>query len=153
MEISGLLEPLRLFQFTETASHVTERSVRRKRLCVESTLRFFRSGRSLLNFFGVELGAIFRRENLSSLQVFFGVDVLGFFLLRFFARAFLLGGVGDILSTALRSDKNGTGKDQEPRKAKAQHSREGSHGCGGAHGRWGLEISSKHKNRPRGDTA
>jgi len=133
MEISGLLEPLRLFQFTETASHVTERSVRRKRLCVESTLRFFRSGRSLLNFFGVELGAIFRRENLISLQVFFGVDVLGFFLLRFFARAFLLCGVGNILSTAFPADEKDATEKENAREAQTEWTGEPPHGERGAH--------------------
>jgi hypothetical protein len=111
MKLGGLLKPLRLFQFTETASDVTERSVGRKRLCVESILGFFRGGRSLLILFGVELGAIFGCENLSALQVFLGVNVFRLFLLRFLARAFLLSGVGDILGTALRSDKKNEGED------------------------------------------
>ena len=80
MELGGLLEPLRLFQFAEAASDVTERSVGSKRLCVKSILGFFRSGRSLLILLGFELGAIFRGENLSAPQIFLGVNVLGFFL-------------------------------------------------------------------------
>jgi hypothetical protein len=47
------------------------------------------------------LCAIFGSEDLRALQIFFGVNVLGF-LLGFFAGAFLLGGFGDILGVALR---------------------------------------------------
>jgi hypothetical protein len=117
MELGGLLEAPRLFEFAEAASDVTERSVGRKRLRVESILGFFRGGRSLLIFFGFEFGAIFRRENLSALQVFFGVDVLGFFLLGFFARAFLLGGVGNILSAAFPAEEKDASEKENAREA------------------------------------
>jgi hypothetical protein len=54
-------------------------------------------GRSRLIFPGFDLGAIFRREDVRMLQVFFSVDMLGLFLLAFFARAFLASGFRDIL--------------------------------------------------------
>jgi hypothetical protein len=46
---------------------------------------------------GLELRAIFRGEDLGALQIFFGVNVIGFFLLRLLAGTFLFGGFRDIL--------------------------------------------------------
>jgi hypothetical protein len=40
---------------------------------------------------------------LGALEIFLGVNVMGFFLLRLFAGAFLLGGFRDILREAVRS--------------------------------------------------
>lgn len=46
-------------------------------------------GSQLLIFAGCELGVIFRRKNMLTLQVFAGVNVPGFFLLGLPACAFL----------------------------------------------------------------
>src|SRR6266404_2948658 len=78
MELRRPLKFLRLFLFTETASDVTERSIGRKRLCVDSILGFFCSGRNRRIFLGFHLSAILRRQNLIPLQILFGVNVLGF---------------------------------------------------------------------------
>jgi hypothetical protein len=40
--------------------------------------------------------------------------VLGFFLLRFFASAFLFRGVGNVLSTAFGRSEKGAGEKQNP---------------------------------------
>lgn len=95
-------------------------------------------------FPGFDLGAIFGSENLGALQIFFGVDVLVFFLLAFLARALLLGGVGDVLTVGLRSAKNSTrrgencGKEERHRMARTTHGGRGVHRC------WGYEIDSCH---------
>ena len=117
MEFGGLLKFLEFLQPAETAGHVTERDVGRKRFRVESVLGFFFSVTRGLNFFGFDLRAIFGSENLSALKIFLGVNVLGFFLLGFLAGAFLFRGFGYILSATLGGDKNGAGKKQNARKA------------------------------------
>jgi hypothetical protein len=105
MEFGGLLKFLELLQSTEAAGHVTERDVGRKRLRVECIFRFFSGVRSGLIFPGFDLRAILRRKNLGTLQIFFGVNVLEFFLLRFFAGAFLLGCIGNVLRVTFRREK------------------------------------------------
>ena len=170
MEVRGALQFLRLFLFAETASDVAERRVGGKRLRVEvdrdgravnfftrdrgsigitrdggtvgSLLSLFTGGRRGLIFPGFELRAIFRREDLGALQIFFGVNVLGFFLLRFFASTFLLGGVGDILSMTLRGDNHGAGKKQNARQAQTSGTEGTPHGYRGAHRSGHVEISS-----------
>jgi hypothetical protein len=117
MELGGLLKFLEFLQSTETAGHVTERDIRRKRLRVEGVLWFFFGVARGLNFFGFDLCSILRGENLSALEIFFGVNVLGFFLLRFLAGAFLFRGFGHILSATFGGDKNGAGKKQNAREA------------------------------------
>jgi hypothetical protein len=52
----------------------------------------------LLFFPRFQLSAIFGRKNLRLLQIFVGVNVLGFFLLVFFSGLFLPGGLSNILS-------------------------------------------------------
>jgi hypothetical protein len=136
MEFGGALESLREFELAETAGDVAERRGGRKRLCagiwndgksdgltvkgedvdwrldggVCGLPRVVGGGGSGLIFLGFELGAIFRSEDLGALEIFFGVNVLGFFLLRLFASAFLLGRFGDILSVALRDADHGAGE-------------------------------------------
>lgn len=138
MEVGGALERLREFQLTEMASDVAERRVGRKRLRVEAGNgaqsdgvtckgrcvqlrsdgdRDVGGGRSWLIPLCLELGAIFRREDLSALQIFVGVNVLGLFLLRLFAGAFLLGGFRDILGEAMRGIYHDIRKNQKRRKA------------------------------------
>src|SRR5258708_36232075 len=107
MELRRPLKFLRLFLFTETASHVTERSIGRKRLCVDSILGLFCSGRNRRIFLGFHLSAILRRQNLIPLQIPFGVNVLGFLLLAFFLGAFLSSRFGDVLCRTLRRAKHG----------------------------------------------
>jgi|SRR5947209_3082256 len=106
MELRRPLKFLRLFLFTETASDVTEGSIGRKRLCVDSILGFFCSGRNRRIFLGFHLSAILRRQNLIPLQILFGVNVLGF-LLFFFLGAFLSSRFGDVLGRTLRRAKKG----------------------------------------------
>jgi len=96
---------LRLFLSTQTASDITEGRVGRKRLGINAFGRFFHGGRRLLVFPGFDLRAIFRGENLSSLQIFFCVDVVVFFLPAFLVRALLFGSVSDILTVGLGSAK------------------------------------------------
>jgi len=112
MEFGGALKFFRLFLCAQTASDIAERGVGRKRLGVDTFRWFFRRRRSLLIFLGFDLRAIFGRENLGALQIFFGVNVFGFFLLTFLARAFLLGGFGDILTEGLRGGKKGTRREK-----------------------------------------
>jgi hypothetical protein len=50
--------------------------------------------------FGFDLLAICRKKNLRAFQVLIGVNVIRLLLLRFFAGAFLSGGVSDILRRA-----------------------------------------------------
>src|SRR5260370_8991446 len=111
---------LRLFLFTETASHVTERSIGRKRLCVNSILGFFCSGRNRRIFLGFHLSAILLRQNLIPLQILFGVNVFGFLLLAFFLGAFLSSRFGDILGSTLRPAKNGARHKKDSRSAQKQ---------------------------------
>jgi hypothetical protein len=58
-----------------------------------------------LIFSGFNLRAILGRENLSALQIFFSVNVLGSFLLRLFTRPFLFCGLGNVLRATFRGDK------------------------------------------------
>jgi len=137
MKLGGALKFLRLFLFTQTASDIAERRVRRKRLSVDSFRWFFRGGRGLLVFLGFDLRAIFRGKNLSALQIFFCVDVLVFFLLAFLARAFLLGSVSDILTVGLGSAKNSArceknrGKEERHRTVRTTHGGREVHRCWG----------------------
>ena len=117
MEVGGLLKFLQLLQPAETSGNVAKGHVRRKRLSVESILRFFSSVRSGLIFPGFDLRAILRSKNLGALQIFFGINVLGFFLLGFFASTFLFRRVGDVLSVAFGRKENGAGKKQNPKNA------------------------------------
>lgn len=107
MELRGLLQFLELLQSTESTGHVTERRVGRKRQRIECILRFFSGIRSPLIFPDFDLRTIFRGENLTALQIFLRVDVLGFFLLRLFARPFLFCGFGNVLRVTLRGHKDG----------------------------------------------
>ena len=74
---------------------------------------FFWRGCGLLDFPGFDLRVIVGRENLCVLQIFFGVNVLGFFLQSFFAGAFLSRSGGDVLSiflgVALCGEEHGAG--------------------------------------------
>src|ERR1700674_4863598 len=97
MELRGLLKSLRLFLLSEMTSDIAEWGVRRKRLRIDGFLCFSLGGRSLLIFPGFDFGAIFLCEDARMLQIFFGVDVLGFFLSRFFPCAPLPSGFRDIL--------------------------------------------------------
>src|SRR5260370_31380002 len=67
MELRGPMKLLRLIKFAETARHVAEWRVGRKRLRVDRFLRFFSSRRSRRTFLRLRLRAILRRENLSAL--------------------------------------------------------------------------------------
>ena len=89
MELRGLLKFLQLLLLAETASDVTEGNVGRKRLRVDSFSGFFRREKSWLIFLRFHLSAIFRRENLSALQILPRVDVLRFLLPTFFLGALL----------------------------------------------------------------
>src|SRR5258708_31154694 len=122
MELRRALKFLRLFLFAETASDVTEMSIGRKRLRVDSILGFFRSRRNRLIFLGFHLSAILRRQDLIPLLIIFGVNMLGF-LLFFFLGAFLTSRFGDILSGALRGSKNDTGGNQNCREVQASRAR------------------------------
>src|SRR5258708_13421613 len=68
MELCRPLKFLRLFLFTETASDVTERSIGRKRLCVDSILGLFCRGRNRRIFLGFHLTAILRLQNQTPIQ-------------------------------------------------------------------------------------
>jgi len=132
MELRGPLESLRLFLFAETASDVTERSIGRKRLCVDSILGFFCSRRNRRIFLGFHLSAILRRQNLIPLQILFGVNVFGFLLLAFFLGAFLSSRFGDVLSRTLRRAKNGAGHKKDSGNAQTQRSLQEPYGGQGA---------------------
>jgi hypothetical protein len=75
-----------------------------------------RVGRRLVPL-GFEFGAIFGSQNLGALQIVFGVNVLGFFLLRFLAGAFLFGGFGNILRGALRRTHRGASENRNAAEA------------------------------------
>ena len=130
MELRRPLKLLRLFLFTETASDVTERSIGRKRLCVDSILGLFCSGRNRRIFLGFHLSAILRRQNLIPLQIPFGVNVFSFLLLAFFLGAFLSSRFGDVLSRTLRRAKNGATHKKDSGNAQTQRAQEEPRGRG-----------------------
>src|SRR5207253_11115469 len=72
-------------------------------------------GSRLLIFAGFELGVIFRRKNLLTLQLFAGVNVPGFFLLVLPACAFLpcdfRNALLRVLRLGLRSEERRVGKE------------------------------------------
>ncbi len=142
MELRGPLEFLRLFLFAEMASDVTEGSVGRKRLRVDSILGFFCRRRSRLIFLGLHLSAIFRRQNLSALQILLGVNVFGFLVLAFFLGAFLSSCFGNVLSRALRHAKNGARGNQDSWEAQTPHTGRTLHWKRESGQGWGFEISS-----------
>jgi hypothetical protein len=107
---------LGIFLAAEMARDIAERSTSGKRFGVDGVRRFFIGGRSLLIFLGFDLRAIFRSENFRALQIFFGVNVLGFFLLGFLTGVFLFGGVGNILGGALSRANRNTNENSNPAK-------------------------------------
>ncbi len=154
MEFGGALKFFRLFLLAQTASDIAERRVGEKRLGVDTFGWFFRSRRSLLIFLGFDLCAIFGSKYLGALQIFFGVNVLGFFLLILLTRAFLLGGFGDILTGGLRGGKKGARREKNYGEAKRQRNGRTTHTGRRLHRCRGCEIDSCH-GRPTtgGDTA
>lgn len=164
MKFRGALKLLRLFFFPEAASDVAERNVRgicrwRRGVGVSRNggavyvLRDGRTGHGVLWLLCVgwivwllilarfQLSAVFRRKDVFTLQVFRGVNVLGLFLLSFFASAFLTGGVRNtliflvlslvwrlVLSAAWGNTGNRRGKNQENRNTIPQRAEGGLYG-------------------------
>ena len=100
-ELLRTVKFLRIFLAADLARDIAQRSVGRRGFDVNSILRFYIVRRCRLIFLGFDLLEIFRYKNLRALQIFIGVNVLGLFLLCFFAGAFLSGGIGDILRGTL----------------------------------------------------
>jgi hypothetical protein len=90
-----------------------------------------------------------------ALQIFGGVDVLGFFLLRFFAGAFLTSGFGDILRVRVCGDEGGAGENQDAGQTETEEASERARGCHGAERNLGVEIRYCHSKPTKdgGDTA
>ena len=100
--------------------------------------------------------AVFRRKDVFALQVFRGVDVLGFFLLAFLARAFLARRFGNalVLGAALRCTKESEGRNQKRRHTAMEGAEGGLCGSQAAEPRWSVKIRAGHSNRPlTGDNA
>ena len=85
----------------KAARNVAEGSVGWKRLRIERVLGRLRAERRLLILFGLDQGAIFRREDFVALQIFRGVHVPGLSRVSLFAGALLASGPGDILILSL----------------------------------------------------
>jgi hypothetical protein len=133
MKFGGALKFFGFLLFAQTARDVAERCVCRKRggirvtrdgRAVHGVLRLLRGGwRRELVFARFQLGAIFRRKDVFTLQVFRCVHVLGFFLLALFAGTLLASSFGNVLvflilvllslGAALRSAGKSEGKNQE----------------------------------------
>jgi len=142
MELRRPLKFLRLSLFAKTTSDVTEGSVGRERLSVDSILGFFCRRRSRLIFLGLHLSTIFRSQNLIPLKILLGVNVLGFLLLVFLLCAFLSSRFGDILGRALRGAKNGARHKKNSGRAQTQKAKREPHSGRGTHQNRRVEISS-----------
>ena len=83
---------------------------------------------------GVELRLIFFREDVVALQILGGINMLGFFLLRLLAGAFLTSGFGDILILRVRprGEERGAGDNQDTGQTETEEASERAHGCHGA---------------------
>lgn len=140
--LEGKMELFRLFWFqrlqffllAKLARHFTERSFGAKRssgslrICVESCGRILRSGGLAIIFLRAfvflcfDLRAVYRSQNVGMLEIFFGVNVLGGFLLFFFSSAFLAGGFSDGIALLVLRARNGGAESGETQK---QDSRSG----------------------------
>ncbi len=107
------------------------------------------SSRSRLTFPGFDLGLIFRLEDAGALQIFHRVNVLGFFLLAFFARAFLTSGLGDVLGVALRGAEDGAGENQDAGQVEARGTNRCPHGGQVSDRNWAGEFRYCHGKRTR----
>jgi hypothetical protein len=124
---------LRFFLTAKAASDIAEGSVGGKGLGVNWIRRFFP---------GFGLLAILRGKNFRALQIFIRVNVLGFFLLRFFAGVFLPGGTGNILRGTLSSGNGGTGENSNTAATEEKRCGSTPHGRGEAHRGRGVYINS-----------
>jgi len=187
MKFRGALKLLRLLFFPETASDVAERNVfgsRLRRWGINSrrgggdlyVWRYGRAGDGLLWLLSVgwsdrllilarfQLSAIFRRKDVVALQVFSGVNVFGFFLLAFFAGAFVTSGVCNalvflilcltlglilspvllILGEARSGPGDREGKNQESENTNPLRAGRGLNGSQAADPGWSVEIRTCH---------
>jgi len=189
LKFNGALKLLRLVFFPETARDVAERNVfgSRWRRCginrrgggAVNVLRYGRTGDRVLWLLRVgwrgwllilacfQLSAIFRRKDLVVLQVIGGVNVLIFFLMAFFAGAFLTSGFGHtliflvlglvlslVLSAAWDSTDYRNGKNQENGDTTTQRAEGGLYGSQAADPGWSVKIRTCHcKPTETGDNA
>src|SRR5258708_35778247 len=100
-----LLRLARLLLLSVLAGDIAGRKLRRGRLSVDGFRRFLRSGERFPFLLGLQPLSVFRSQDASPAQVLLGVYVVGRLLLVFFPRAFLSGRLGDILSAAIRYDR------------------------------------------------
>jgi len=126
----------------KAASDIAEGSVGGKGCGVNCILRFFIRCRCGLIFPGFGLLAILRGKNFRALQIFICVNVLGFFLLRFFAGVFFPGGAGDVLRGTLSSGNGGTGENSNTAATEEKRCGSTPHGKGEVHRSWGVDINS-----------
>jgi hypothetical protein len=98
----------------------------------------------LLLFPRLHFSAVFRGKNLRALQIFFGVNVLGLFLLAFLASLFLASRISNILSVGLRVAKKSAGDDENTGAGQPDKSRRGPRNYRDASQWGGIEISSQH---------
>src|SRR2546427_1147553 len=130
MEFRGALRFLRLLLFAEMTCDITKWRVRCQRLRVDRLVGFLCRGRSRLIFPRLDLCAIFWCQDLTTLQVFVGVNVLCFFVSAFFSGAFLACRFGDILTIAFGRAETGAEEKQDRGETETQPAGGMPHGSG-----------------------